>query len=224
MAKGHDIGRGVFYRANNAPALPNDMDTKWVGKNKLSVPFEVPFSLFNNMSISMFNKYYFHSNAAEMVAKRVHYQTFFYPLDRLLKWNLVYGKRGFLQYQCVVPKTNEREAIKEILQIISAEGAGSFLAVLKQFGDLESPGILSFPRPGTTLALDFPNNGAPTFKLLRYLDEVVKAANGAIYPAKDARMDVDTFRQSFPQWESIMPFVDPYFSSSFWRRINGHNV
>ena len=159
-----------------------------------------------------------------MVAKRVHYQTFFYPLDRLLKWNLVYGKRGFLQYQCVVPKTNEREAIKEILQIISAEGAGSFLAVLKQFGDLESPGILSFPRPGTTLALDFPNNGAPTFKLLRYLDEVVKAANGAIYPAKDARMDVDTFRQSFPQWESITPFVDPYFSSSFWRRINGHNV
>jgi hypothetical protein len=104
-------------------------------------------------------------------------------------------------------------------RIISASGGGSFLAVLKQFGQLRSPGLLSFPRPGATLALDFPNHGKTTLRILDRLDEVVATAGGAIYPAKDARMPGPLFRACFPVWETFRPFVDPRFSSSFWRRV-----
>ncbi len=98
-----------------------------------------------------------------------------------------------------------------------------FLAVLKMFGDLPSPGLLSFPRPGATLALDFPNQGKRTFDLLDRLDAITMAAEGALYPAKDARMSPDTFRRSFPNWQQLEPFIDPRFSSSFWRRVSGES-
>ena len=93
--------------------------------------------------------------------------------------------------------------------------------MLKVFGDLPSPGLLSFPRPGATLALDFPNQGQRTFDLLDRLDAITMAAEGALYPAKDARMSGDTFRRSFPNWQQLEPFIDPRFSSSFWRRVTG---
>lgn len=103
---------------------------------------------------------------------------------------------------------------------IAASGQGSFLAVLKQFGDIPSPGMLTFPRPGATLALDFPNAGQPTFDLLDRLEAITLAAGGALYPAKDARMSARAFRLSYPALDEFLPHVDPQFSSSFWRRVN----
>jgi FAD/FMN-containing dehydrogenase len=108
-----------------------------------------------------------------------------------------------------------------MLALIARQGLGSFLAVLKTFGARPSLGMLSFPRPGATLALDFPNQGERTEKLLRELDAVTRAAGGAIYPAKDARMSGEMFRSGFPEWERFKTFVDPSFSSGFWRRTMG---
>ena len=133
----------------------------------------------------------------------------------------MYGSRGFLQYQCVVPHSCGREAILEILSRIAASGIGSFLAVLKIFGSIPSPGLLSFPRPGITLALDFPIQGQKTFSFLNNLDEIVAQASGAVYPAKDARMSGESFQKFFPQWAELEKSRDPAFSSSFWRRVTG---
>ena len=152
--------------------------------------------------------------------KVCHYDPFFYPLDSIQAWNRIYGKRGFYQYQCVVP-TDDYAAIKELLSVISSSGAGSFLAVLKEFGDTPSLGMLSFPRPGVTMALDFPNNRAATRTLLDRLDEVVMAVGGAVYPAKDARLSGPAFKAYYPRWQEFVGFIDPKFSSSFWRLVSG---
>ncbi len=101
----------------------------------------------------------------------------------------------------------------------SSETAG--LGVLKRFGSLRSPGLLSFPRPGLTLAVDFAFRGQSTLDLLEELDQAVRDAGGAVYPAKDARMSGESFRHFFPQWERFAVQVDPKFSSSFWRRVHG---
>jgi L-gulonolactone oxidase len=122
-----------------------------------------------------------------------------------------------LQYQCVIPREDARDAIATLLNVISVSGQASFLAILKTFGDLASPGLLSFPRAGTTLALDFPNRGDETLNLMAQLDAIVSDAGGALYPAKDGRMTRDLFRRSFPQWERFDK--DPSMSSDFWRRV-----
>jgi hypothetical protein len=95
------------------------------------------------------------------------------------------------------------------------------LAVLKRFGTVASPGLLSFPRPGITLAVDFPFRGQSTLALLEQLDHIVCQSGGAVYPAKDARMSPESFRAYFPQWETLARSMDPKFSSSFWRRVQG---
>jgi hypothetical protein len=112
----------------------------------------------------------------------------------------------------------------QLLETIARSGQGSFLAVLKQFGSLNSPGMLSFPRCGVTLALDFPNTGAPIERLFTELDEIVAAAGGRLYPAKDARMPAELFRNSYPRWREFARYVDPVFSSGFWRRVTEGEV
>ena len=213
-ASGKAFGRGVFFRANHAPAMAA---TRMPKQRRLSVPVTPPFSLINSLSLRAFNTLYFH-RAREGHAI-VHYEPYFYPLDAIAEWNRIYGPQGFLQYQCVVPPMASEAAIAELLRTIAASGSGSFLAVLKVFGDRPPAGILSFPRAGTTLALDFPNHGATTFALLDRLDDIVAAAGGAVYPAKDARMSGARFRQYFPRWQSMLPHIDPKFSSGFWRRV-----
>ena len=132
----------------------------------------------------------------------------------------MYGKRGFLQYQFVVPFAVARDAMSDILGRIRQAGEGSFLTVLKKFGDIRSPGMLSFPRPGLTLALDFAYGGKKTLQLLEDLDKIVRESGGAVYPAKDARMSAESFQAFFPQWKEFAHYVDPHFSSSFWRRVS----
>ncbi|RIL04554.1 MAG: FAD-binding oxidoreductase, partial [Proteobacteria bacterium] len=149
------------------------------------------------------------------------YRPFFYPLDSVSNWNKIYGKRGLIQFQCVVPKTDDNRPISEILGVVVETGRASFLAVLKEFGTIASPGLLSFPRPGITLCLDFPMEGEVTVNLMKRLDEMTREFGGAIYPAKDAFMSAHSFEQYFPALPEFERLIDPKFSSSFWRRVRG---
>ena len=183
----------------------------------LTFPFTPPVSAINALTLRAFNFAYFHR---PLPAKTVvHYAPYFYPLDGVQHWNRLYGRQGFYQYQCVLPLA-AREELREILRSIATSGQGSFLAVLKTFGDLSSPGLLSFPMQGITLALDFPNRGVPARALFDRLDAIVSAVGGRLYAAKDARMAGDFFRRSYPRFSEFSGFVDPKFSSDFWRRVN----
>lgn len=220
VARGRALGRGLFMRGNHAPAL---CGARPRAPGRRSFPVEPPVSLVNGLSLRAFNFLYYHRQLRPRERSVVHYAPFFYPLDAIDRWNRMYGPRGFLQYQCAVPWGPGEAAMREILERIAASGLGSFLGVVKVFGARRSPGLLSFPRPGITLALDFPNRGPKTFALLERLDEVTRQAGGAVYPAKDARMSPESFRAYYPQWEQLKPFIDPRFSSSFWRRVTGEN-
>jgi hypothetical protein len=165
-----------------------------------------------------FNTLYYNKQFSRVVDGLTHYEPFFYPLDAILDWNKMYGARGFFQYQFVVPFEQDRSIIKEIFARITASKRASFLAVLKTFGGVTSPGLLSFPRKGVTLALDFPNDGAPTLQLMSELDSIVFQAGGCLYPAKDARMSPLSFAASYPRLKEFTKYIDPGFSSSLWRR------
>jgi FAD/FMN-containing dehydrogenase len=211
------LGRGVFMRGNHVrhdAAAPRP-------KPPRALRFTPPVSPINAFTVRLFNELYFRRPAAQAPAALWHYQPFLFPLDGLLEWNRIYGRRGFYQYQCVLPGAvvDEVGTLQEMLRRVAGSGLGSFLAVLKRFGDMPSLGLLSFPRPGTTLALDFPNRGETTLRLLEDLDTITRAAGGAVYPAKDARMSALSFQHFFPQWQQLRPFIDPNFSSSFWRRV-----
>lgn len=215
LAKGKSLGRGIFMRGNHA-YTPNPLPAP---ARKLTVPFNAPSIALNHYSIKAFNEVYYHRQKEDRVKSMVTPDSFFYPLDTIHHWNRIYGRRGFFQYQCVIPEKNAEDGMREILEKISQSGEGSFLAVLKKFGDISSPGLLSFPIPGATLALDFSNKGKKTLKLFESLDDVVKKYSGRVYPAKDARMSAASFQAYFPQWKEFAQYIDPKFSSSFWRRV-----
>ena len=125
-----------------------------------------------------------------------------------------------MQYQCVIPTEYRETAMIEMLSIITASGQASFLSVLKEFGNIPSPGLLSFPRPGITLALDFPNRGHKTLELLDQLDVITLKYDGSVYPAKDSRMSPTSFAQYYPRWKEFEKHIDPHYSSNFRRRVN----
>jgi FAD/FMN-containing dehydrogenase len=214
-------GRGIFFRGNHAPAdAVAGARVEPLSPPKIRVPFSAPEILLNRISVRTFNSAYYWM-MRRRGPSRVSYRPFFYPLDAIQDWNRLYGRRGFLQWQCVVPPDPDACALSEIVRLIARAGAGSFLSVIKVFGDHSSPGMLSFPRPGVTLAVDFAMRGSATLALLDRLDAIVIEAGGAIYPAKDARMSPSTFQRSFPRLSEFTNFLDPRFSSSFWRRVGG---
>ena len=215
LGRGKHLGRGILQAANHAP---QPGPSRLVGARRMAVPFPLPMSLVNNVSLRAFNTVHYHRHSPRRRRSRHDYQSFFFPLDGILHWNRLYGPAGFYQYQCVVPTAAAHEATAELLETIARSGSGSFLAVLKRFGPLTSPGILSFPREGVTLALDFPNTGGPLEKLFESLDRIVIAARGALYPAKDGRMPPALFRSGYPRWREFLQYIDPACSSSFWRR------
>jgi decaprenylphospho-beta-D-ribofuranose 2-oxidase len=152
----------------------------------------------------------------------VDFDTYFYPLDAVLEWNRVYGRRGFIQYQPVIPLETSRVTLVRLLEELSRAGIASFLAVLKRFGPQE--GLLSFPMPGYTLALDIPVSGDAMFALLDRLDEIVVQAGGRVYLGKDARLKPQHLAAMYPQlpaWRRIKQAVDPEgrFSSDLARRV-----
>ncbi len=215
LAKGTRMGRGIYFAGEHAPPQAHLPPYR---TRRFSVAVDPPFSLVNRPSLAAFNFLYYHRPISTKPTLQ-HYVPFFYPLDKIENWNRIYGRKGFYQYQCVLPRAVEREALEELLEAIARSGQGSFLAVLKTFGDIRSPGLLSFPRAGVTLALDFPNRDSATHKLFERLDRVVMDAGGALYPAKDARMPGEMFRRGFPAWQEFVRYRDPAFSSNFWRRV-----
>jgi len=177
-------------------------------KKILALPIDMPSFLLNKFSIAAFNALYFNRVRASRQQRVVHYEPFFYPLDGIQHWNRLYGKKGFLQYQFVIPKAAGETAMREILQRIARSGRGSFLAVLKVFGK-QNENYLSFPFEGYTLALDFKlENGL--FELLDELDRQVLDYGGRVYLTKDARMSETTFKQSYPQWEQFQQVRERY--------------
>lgn len=219
LASGPDTGRGVFLRANH---IETDFDLgETLGRSRRHVPALIGkgFPLVNQLSLLLFNRLYLFKNRGRS-SHTESFSQYFYPLDSLLNWNRIYGRRGFYQFQCVVPLENST-VIADILGEISRSGQGSFLSVLKTMGDVLSPGMISFPRPGVTLALDFPNRQTKTTDLLGRLESMVVEADGAIYPAKDAVMSGATFRHCYPRHEEFSRYIDPKFSSGFWRRVSG---
>jgi FAD/FMN-containing dehydrogenase len=208
--------RGIIFAGDH-----DDDDNPVPARGTRAFPFEPPVSLVNGLTLRAFNALYYRTpRAGEGDPRLVPWDAFFYPLDSIRDWNRLYGPRGFYQYQCVVPPGEQgRAALAELLARIAASGQGSFLSVLKRFGERPAAGLMSFPMAGYTLALDFPNRGARTLALLETLDAVVLAAGGRVYPAKDARMSPASFRAYFPEWERFRDFIDPRFSSSFWRRV-----
>jgi FAD/FMN-containing dehydrogenase len=221
LARGKNLGRGLFIRGNHTPAseAPKTLNTP----SKKSIPMDLPSFVLNGLTVKAFNALYYNRQLSRSRSSVVHYDPFFYPLDAVHHWNRIYGKRGFLQWQCVVPfeAGSGVEALKEILKDISKSGMGSFLAVLKTFGEIPSLGMMSFPRHGLTLALDFPNKGPKLFKLLERLDTITREAKGSVYAAKDARMSPESFAVFYPRADEFSKFIDPKFSSSFWRRVRG---
>ena len=210
--------RGIFMRGNNS----GDTAYKCIERN-IKVPFMMPMSLVNKMSLFLFNKMYYFAQTVKKSKFKAHYEKFFYPLDNILEWNRIYGPKGFFQYQCVVPMENGFDAIKEMQRVISESGQGSFLGVLKTFGDKEAAGMLSFPKEGFTYALDFPNLGEKTKKLFSRLDSIVNEANGRLYLAKDARQPKELFEKGYGT-DVINEFVkyrDPAVSSDLSRRLLG---
>ncbi len=217
------IGRGLLSRGRHAAVGHGPVRA---ARRRLSVPMAAPDFLLGEPVIRTFNALYYAAGKRQASRRggqpaKLGYEKFFYPLDVVQQWNLLYGERGMYQYQSVVPPDVALPATSEMLRQIAKSGEGSFLAVLKTFGPKTSPGLLSFPREGTTLALDFPNRGASTMALLARLDDVVREAGGRLYPAKDGRMPPAMFAQGYPNVANFSALTDPKFSSAFWRRMRG---
>ncbi len=219
-ASGKNLGRGIFSRGNFSSDSFSTTDSNKISHSKitLGMPFYPPFSLINTLSVKLFNTLYYRK-AAHRVVKKQHYAPFFFPLDGIQYWNRMYGKNGFYQFQCVLPPQQAATVLQQMLETISQSGEASFLAVLKEFGNKPSPGLLSFPRKGYTLALDFPNRGDKTRQLIASLTKQVNRCDGAIYPAKDALMGQEDFLHYYPQAEQFKTYIDPKFNSSFKRRV-----
>lgn len=198
QSKGKYLGRSILtfgehsklkQLSSNATLAPFKIEKKY----KISIPFFLPSFLLNNLSIKLFNQIYYFKGLISKKSEFVSYEKFFYPLDKILNWNRIYGKRGFLQFQCVIPLDNSKEGILELINTISNYNSSSFLAVLKRFGKQSS--FFSFPTEGYSLAMDFPMNNK-NLALMNILDEITIRNGGRFYLAKDSRIKSDIFYKS----------------------------
>lgn len=207
-SRGDQTGRSILYRGEHAaradlknhPAYATPL--KLPAKRQLTVPFHFPGFALNSLSVKAFNFLYYHKQPNGKLESIVDYNTFFYPLDAIHHWNRIYGRRGFTQYQLVLPKSTSREGLSHILNEISRRRMGSFLAVLKLFGPQDD--LISFPMEGYTLALDFPMKKG-LFTLLDRLDELVLKYGGRLYLAKDTRATPLIYQKGYPRYAE---FVD----------------
>jgi FAD/FMN-containing dehydrogenase len=207
--------RGLFLRAR-----PTEIGGRSWRERRRRLPLTPPFSLVNGLSLRPLNALCYAAGRRRTGARTVQAEPFLYPLDSLLEWNRLYGPRGFYQYQSVVPREAALAATQDMLDAIAVSGEGSFLAVLKTFGARRPAGLLSFPQPGVTLALDFRNTRAVPALFAR-LDAIVRNARGRLYPAKDARMPREMFEARYPDLAAFGRFRDPGMSSAMSRRLMG---
>ena len=225
LASGENLGRGIAMFGHHASSAEfsanNPLSTK--ARRTKSLPFDFPSWALNPLSIKAFNKLYYYREGRKTEPFLADYDSYFYPLDAIGQWNRMYGKRGFVQYQCVIPQATALEGITALLKELSGSRRSSFLAVLKRFG-AEGKGLLSFPMPGYTLALDLPIRDKGLFSLLEKLDHIVLQHGGRVYLAKDARISAESFRSMYPryaEWLKVKQSIDPgnRFSSSLARRL-----
>ncbi len=211
LKKGPHFGRGILMLGEHADlAELNEKQKKdplqVPVKRQINFPFSLPSWVLNAYTVKAFNFLFYAKNFKKVINNKIGYTAFFYPLDAILHWNRGYGKKGFVQYQFVLP-LEAKKGLIEILQRISDKGLGSFLAVLKVFGKQES--IISFPKEGYTLALDFPVKTG-LLEFLDELDQVVLQYGGRIYMSKDARMKPDIFWHSYPDLKKFKDIIRKY--------------
>ena len=225
LASGKSLGRGIAMCGHHVEMreLPDHFHGTIKPARSRSIPFDFPAWILNPLSISAFNSRYYQREGSRRFPFLSNYDPYFYPLDALSRWNRMYGKHGFVQYQCVIPEATSFEGIRKLLEKLSNSRRPSFLAVLKRLGP-QGRGLLSFPMAGYTLALDLPIRNTGLFMLLNELDEIVMQHGGRVYLAKDARLSAESFRAMYPrypEWLKIKNAVDPQnrFSSSLSRRL-----
>jgi decaprenylphospho-beta-D-ribofuranose 2-oxidase len=221
LARGKRLGRSVTMSARHAGAdelsgARGERPLQVAPRRGRTFPFDLPSWFLNSLSIGAFNRYYYAREGARRGPFVSDYDRYFYPLDAIAHWNRLYGRRGFVQYQCVLPLDGAFDGMRDILGRLSRSRRPSFLAVLKRLGE-ESGGLLSFPMAGYTLALDL-------LPLLDELDRVVIEHGGRVYLAKDARLSAEAFRSMYPrlgEWLEIKNRIDPgnRFTSSLARRL-----
>lgn len=219
LARGASLGRSLVFLGEHARADEVDPGRAALfplpGPPRVAVPVDLPGFALNPLAMRLFNALYFRSGARDKTPL-VGVGPYFFPLDGVGNWNRMYGRRGFAQHQCVLPRETAPAALAEILAAVSARGDASFLAVLKTLG--RGGGLLSFPMPGYTLALDFPWTDRLEAFLDR-LDAIVVRAGGRLYLAKDARQSRATFEAGYPAlagFRAIRRAVDPD------RRLRSH--
>ncbi|CAI6148797.1 MAG: Decaprenylphosphoryl-beta-D-ribose oxidase [uncultured Sulfurimonas sp.] len=200
LAKDENIGKCLLMVGEFA----DDGDLRYKPKAKLNIPFNFPSFALNTLSVKAFNWLYYKKSPAGVSHQRVHFNSFFYPLDSIRNWNRIYGKNGFTQYQFILPKESSFDGLQRILDKISKSGKGSFLAVLKLYGK-ENENYLSFPIEGYSLALDFKIEDG-LFELLDELDEIVVECKGRIYLTKDVRVSKETFEHGYDKIEIFRAF------------------
>lgn len=228
LARGRSLGRSIVMRGHHAarsdlPLRERNTPLVRAPRRQRSVPLNLPSWSLNRITVGAFNNLYYWRQKAKRRPFLTDYDSYFYPLDAVAGWNRVYGKNGFLQYQCVLPAKDAFDGMRRLVELLASSRRASFLAVLKRFGRAGG-GMLSFPMPGYTLALDLPVRDVGLFHLLGRLDEIVLRSSGRVYLAKDCRVAPDAFRTMYPrfeEWLTVKRAVDPNnrFSSSLSRRL-----
>tara|TARA_B110000444_G_scaffold252977_1_gene283085 strand:+ start:615 stop:1937 length:1323 start_codon:yes stop_codon:yes gene_type:complete len=222
LATAKNLGRSVLYLGEHASSKNRKAESLHREKSGLGAPFSTPSFLLNKTSMSLFNASSFGLQKRKKSPATLDYDNYFFPLDSISNWNRLYGSNGFLQYQFVIPSDGALEGITSVLEKISEKGKGSFLTVLKKFGE-ENENLLSFPKRGYTLTLDFKNEAA-LFPLLEELDRIVLAHDGRLYLAKDARMSEDAFKVSYPNWEKFMAIKNKYDPSNRFASLQSNRL
>ena len=227
VARGARLGRSIVMRGHHArlDELPARIRHALCvrPRRERNLPFDLLGWALHPAGVACFNSVYAWWQGRKKGPCVTHYDPYFYPLDSLSNWNRAYGKKGFTQYQCVLPSASAHAGLREILEAMRAERRSAYLAVLKRFGP-EGPGLLSFPMAGHTLALDFPLSDPGIFPFLDRLDAIVLAHGGRVYLAKDVRLSPENFRAMytrFDAWRRVKKAVDPEdrFASDLSRRL-----
>jgi hypothetical protein len=227
QGSGDAIGRslilvGEHVQRENLPQKHRSRPYTTPARNQFSVPFNAPLFALTGAAIKIVNELYFRRGVRTSGTKLIDWDSYFYPLDRVLEWNRLYGRKGLLQFQCVLPLGSSHDGIKTLLHRTSALGEGSYLATLKRLGPQESK--FSFPTTGYTLTLDFPAT-RKSFALLSELDRITVEYGGRFYLAKDSRMTAETLRQSDDRVERFLQMriqnqLVPSFSSVQSERLH----
>jgi len=218
LAKNESVGRSLLTIGE----FRDDGNLDYHLQHKATVPNGFHSFMLNSLTVKLFNWFYYSKNRQMVSSKVVDIDTFFYPLDSIAHWNRIYGKNGFVQYQFILPLANSYSGLAEILKVIASSKKGSFLAVLKLYGEAND-NYLSFPMKGYSLALDFKLEKG-VFELIERLNDIVKKNHGRIYLAKDACVDEDTFSQGYEHIEAFRAMRKQYNMSSKFGSLQSKRV